>query len=96
MNPLSFEARDRSPGRPEGWDDELDGECVALDIMDHTDLLSGANIMYSLWRPTPEELGALLAGGAVRLGIFGVQHPVVNLAVLEKEHLEPLGVSTPG
>jgi len=85
MKPLKFADRTRSVGKPEGWDEELDGPCETLDIYDHIDVQTGANIMFSLWRPDMSELQALLNGGAVRLGIFGVGHPVVNQAVVSQE-----------
>ncbi|MEV4934600.1 hypothetical protein [Sphingobium sp. LSP13-1-1.1] len=75
-------AGSRPLGAPSGWDQQLDGGCATLPIVDAVDELSGFNFMYSVWRPTPDELAALAAGGAIRLGIMGTAHPVVNMAVL--------------
>jgi hypothetical protein len=75
-------AGSRPLGAPNGWDQQLDGDCVTLPVVDAVDELSGFNFIYSLWRPTPDELAALVEGGAIRLGIMGNTHPVVNMAVL--------------
>ena len=69
-------------GKPKDWDDDLDGECVNLFVADAVDHLSGFPIMFSVYRPTPDDLIALNQGGAIRLGVVGVTHPVVQLAVI--------------
>lgn len=50
---------------------ETQDEFHALAIKDEIDPASGANMMISLWEPTPEELAHLNAGGFVRLSIMG-------------------------
>ena len=72
-------------GAPKGWDQQLDGACGVLPVINAVDELSGFNFMYSVWRPTPEELDMLTKGGAIRLGIMCEAHPVVNMAVLTPE-----------
>lgn len=69
-------------GAPKDWDQRLDGDCVPLPVADAVDPLSGHNFMYSVWRPTAAEIEALQAGGAIRLGVAGHVHPVVNMTVL--------------
>lgn len=96
MRFLPFKESTRRFAPPSGWDQELDGPCGTLEILDHVDLQSGANFMYSLWRPTKEELVALADGGAIRLGIMGAVHPVINMAVLGREICEAAGVADPG
>lgn len=71
----------RPLGAPKEWDQELDGECGVLFVVDHVDTLSGQNFQYSFYRPNAEDLAAINAGGVLRLGIMGTSHPVLNMAV---------------
>ena len=73
----------RRIGAPQGWDHTLDGECGTIFVTDAVDTLSGQNMMYSVYQPTPEDLCALMSGGAIRLGIMGTAHPVFQLGVLD-------------
>lgn len=82
----------RRIGKPRDWDDELDGGCGDIFVTDAIDTQSGHNFMYSVYRPTPEDLAALNAGGALRLGILGRSHPVFNMAVLGPHTCEESGV----
>lgn len=72
----------RRIGAPANWDAELDGAVGTIFVTDAVDTLSGMNFMYSVYQPTPDDLAALNAGGAIRLGIMGRQHPVFQLCVL--------------
>lgn len=85
-------AGSRPLGAPREWDQQLDGACGVLPVADAIDEQSGFNFMYSVWRPTPEELAALQAGGALRLGIMGNSHPVINLGVIDASLCEAAGV----
>ncbi len=80
----------RPLGAPKGWDQELDGECGVLFVVDHVDTLSGQNFQYSFYRPTQEEIDQLMVGGALRLGIMGTSHPVLNMAVFSAELTQDL------
>lgn len=85
----------RRIGAPRDWNAELDGEVGTIFVTDAIDTLSGMNIMYSVYQPTAEDLAALNAGGAIRLGIMGRSHPVFQLCVLnpaacEQAELEPM------
>lgn len=84
MKICNFEGA-RPLGAPQGWDQSLDGACGVLPIVDAIDEQSRFNFMYSVWRPTAEELELLSAGGAIRLGIMGRVHPVIQMAVLTPE-----------
>ena len=75
----------RRIGAPRDWDAELDGEVGTIFVADAVDTLSGMNFMYSVYKPSAEEIAALLNGGAIRLGIMGRSHPVFQLAVLTPE-----------
>jgi len=81
----------RPLGAPKGWDNELDGECGVLYVVDHVDLQSGQNFQYSFYKPTEADIDALRRGGALRLGIMGTSHPVINLGVFSPELTEELG-----
>jgi hypothetical protein len=82
----------RRIGKPKDWVSELDGECGDIFVMDAIDTLSGQNFMYSLYKPTPEDLAALNNGGALRLGIAGRSHPVFNMAVVSPRLAEAAGL----
>lgn len=72
----------RRIGAPRDWDHELDGECGAIFVVDSIDTLSGMNFMYSVYKPTDDEIEELKNGGVIRLGIMGKAHPVFQLGVL--------------
>lgn len=69
-------------GAPRDWDQILDGECGSIFVTDSVEVQSGMNIMYSVYKPTDEEIEALRNGGLIRLGIMGKSHPVFQLGVL--------------
>ena len=65
-------------GAPAGWDQKA-LPCGALPIT-RTEV-EGHAVMVSFWRPEPEELAALVNGGAIALFIHGTSHPVVSVGV---------------
>lgn len=65
-------------GAPAGWD-QKELPCGALPVT-RTEV-EGHRAMVSFWRPEPEELVALNAGGTVALFIYGDTHPVVAMGV---------------
>ena len=82
----------RRIGAPKDWDAELDGEVGTIFVADAIDMLSGMNMMYSIYQPTPEDLAALNAGGAIRLGIMGTRHPVFQLCALTRGLCDQVGL----
>lgn len=80
----------RPLGAPKGWDDELDGKCGVLHVVDHVDVQSGQNFQYSFYKPTEEDIDAFRRGGMLRLGVMGTSHPVISLAVLSSKVVECL------
>ena len=82
----------RPIGAPRDWDADLDGSVGTIFVTDAIDTLSGQNIMYSVYQPTEEDLAALNAGGAIRLGIMGRGHPVFQLCVLKPERCAEAGL----
>lgn len=83
MMPKHISNATRVLGKPTDWDDDANGQCVGLPILDYQDPATQINYMISMWEPTPEELKALNAGAAVKLWVCGVQHPVVAVGVGE-------------
>lgn len=82
----------RHIGKPKDWVDELDGPCGALPVLNAEDLLVG-NVMYSFYQPTLEDLAALNAGGALRMGILGTVHPVLRMCVAERDLCDAIGLT---
>lgn len=72
----------REIGRPADWDDALDGPCGSVHVRDEIDALSGCNVMWTLWKPTAEELDVLRGGGMLKLGIMGRIHPVIRMEIV--------------
>jgi len=68
----------RTFGAPEGWD-QSKGECLGLPIADVE--TQHGNFMVSNWKPTAEEIAAIVANGSIELWIGGTSHPVVMLSV---------------
>lgn len=69
----------RPIGKPKDWDEARDGKCSALHVrFDHH---PGGTFMTSAWRPEADEIGWMLAGANIHLGISAPRHPVVNLGV---------------
>lgn len=84
MRPVEFVGQTILFGPPEGWDQARDGKCVVLPVKVESDGQNQSAVSY--WKPSREELAALIAGAAVRLSIVGMQPPVW-IAV---EHIEEL------
>lgn len=85
----------RRIGAPKNWQADLDGEVGTIFVTDAVDTLSGMNFMYSIYKPTTEEIAAVINGGVLRLGIMGHSHPVFQLgflgpSVAEKCELVPM------
>jgi len=74
MIPTTIKDANRTYVRPSDWDASLQGECVDLPVRVQDDLHQSA------WRPTPDELAILNAGGVAVLTVWGHQ-PVVALGV---------------
>jgi hypothetical protein len=76
MDIMTIDGAVANPGAPKNWDPEL-GTCGGLPIRVVRKVDSN-EIAYceSAWRPTPEELAILNAGGNVVLRVVGWQCPV--------------------
>lgn len=72
-------------GKPKGWVEELDGPCYPIYVTATVDVQTGHTVLYSVYKPTDEEIEELKAGGVIRLGVVGKTHPVFQLGVLSKE-----------
>lgn len=64
---------------PADWDPATNGHCAGLFI--RVDQSDGLTYMRSAWDVQHDETLHLLAGAKMVLGISGIQHPVVNMAV---------------
>lgn len=89
MQPAIINGATEAPGQPKGWDSERSGAVSALFIRREVD--GGVPWMRSAWDAEQKEIGLLLAGAKVVLGVAGVQHPVVNMRVAElPDDFEPV------
>lgn len=77
MEIVKIEGATRVLGAPADWDN-TQGECVGLPIVDHPE-----GWMISEWRPTQEEMRALIEGGSIRLWVQGSAHPAVSIEAIE-------------
>ncbi|MDX2277756.1 MAG: hypothetical protein NW206_20075 [Hyphomonadaceae bacterium] len=67
MTPWHFVGQERVLEAPSQWDHKTEGECGALPIR----VVDGGCL--SVWKPSPEELATLNAGGAVTSWTQGPQ-----------------------
>lgn len=79
MNPVRIEGATIPLGKPEGWDEGEAGHCSTLWV--RPDIDGGLPFLRSAWEVTVNEIGLLLAGAKVQLGVCAKQHPVVNLGL---------------
>jgi len=78
MEPTQHATNNAVLGAPANWDQQT-LSCSALPITRTT--IDGYSALISFWRPTPDELQQLQAGGLVTLCVHGPIHPVVSLGV---------------
>lgn len=78
MEIVKIEGATRVLGAPADWD-ESQGICMGLPIVDHPE-----GWMISEWRPTHEEMRALIEGGSIRLWVQGSSHPAVSIEAIER------------
>jgi len=80
---------------PENWDQEKDGKCGSLFV--RCDLIGPNKIieLCSCWKPTPEELALLNAGGAVEVGLCIPNQPAMRVGVVP-EAVAPMGYDEHG
>lgn len=77
MSPVEFEGQSLLLGPPPGTPR---GECGALPVLIEEGGTFGRTYC-SYWKPSAEELAALVAGGHVRLRVRGNGHPPVSVDV---------------
>ena len=65
-------------GKPAGWDDQVNGECVTLPAVQAV-TTDGLHVYHTFYDPTPEQLARLNAGQPVRLSIYSRSHPVISI-----------------
>jgi hypothetical protein len=71
-------------GAPPNWDPEKDGACGVLPVRAgmHS---PGVPCMVSEWKPSPEEIAVLAAGGSIFLSVVGATHPVVAVYIADEK-----------
>jgi hypothetical protein len=75
-------------GAPSNWDEKLDGPCNALPIRAGVHGDRKLLTYTSAWRPTAEELAALIAGAVVEVELVGQQPPMIVRVVQYVPELE--------
>lgn len=66
-------------GAPQDWDPKVHGDCNVLHVRPSID--HGIPFLTSAWEPEADEVGWLLAGAKIELGISGRTHPVVRMGI---------------
>lgn len=75
MTPVPIQDHTRTFVSPTNFNEPC-GDLQIADVMD-----GELNIMYSAWKPTEDEIKALICGGCVILGVVGNAHPIVRMHV---------------
>ena len=88
MNAVDTPLTTHRLGAPSNWDAAQNGDCSVLPVV-----ADGVTIA-SYWKPSREELAALVAGGLVRLSVFSGGQPPVAVDVMCPEFTH--GVNNPG
>lgn len=65
---------------PENWDEEKFGKCGILWVRRQTEPLVE---LFSAWKPSPEELALLNAGGVVEVGLCTMMQCAMSVNVVE-------------
>lgn len=88
MNPVIIPDATSVLPAPANWDSESNGRCGALHV--RSEVIDGVQFLHSAWEPNTDEIGAMLVGAKVLLGVTPVRtgessysHPVVHLGTLE-------------
>jgi hypothetical protein len=88
MKAIEFEGQTTMLTPPKDWDNDGEHKCGNLPILSTT--IDGLPFLFSLWKPSADELKQLAAGGYVRLQIVSDSHPPVALSVLDHSAVEEL------
>jgi hypothetical protein len=92
MQPIHFAESNFCYKAPADWDEKTNGPCADLHVFQNDDSIS------SVWKPSPEELAQLNAGGAVVLTVVANFQPPVRLWTAPLEPItedEPVVESVP-
>lgn len=82
MRPTVTRGAQHNYQKPENWDEEKDGPCGDLQVRKELYGERGIIQCVSTWKPSAEELRALLAGGVIELLICSVDQPPCALCVV--------------
>lgn len=83
MRPVKIKGQNAEFGKPPNWDDAALGPCGALPLRREVVGAGTKAFMshYSNWKPSPDEVAALQAGGVVELECCSLQ-PAVSVIVV--------------
>lgn len=79
MNPVDFAQSNRVYTHPK---DMTEKDCQDLHVC-QTEDSNGLPLLISVWQPTPQEVGEILLGKPVYLGVIGSQHPPVFVTAID-------------
>lgn len=77
MRPIKFPGFTNVYHAPEGWDEEENGECSSLHVLEST---SG---LISVWKPSFREIMQMLFGKKLALCVMSTAQPPVALYIVD-------------
>jgi hypothetical protein len=81
MRPARIENHTSCIGKPANWDElSPDRDCGALFVRKEVE--HGIQFLKSAWEPSTAEIGMMLSGSMIVLGVSSPEHPVINMSVL--------------
>ena len=81
MYPTTFHPEERVISPPTGQHEEMSGLRAVIGTVEGTDTC----VMTSYWKPTPEDLERLRAGGGIYLTVMCDRHPPVLMTTCANE-----------
>lgn len=78
MNPTHIPNANRRLGPPRDWDEERNGPCEVLELLDTGEFFQSA------WVPDSQEVACIQAGAPIVVTVWGRSHPPIAVAVMPK------------
>lgn len=79
MQPVAPRGATHTFSKPENWNEAEHGTCGALEI--RVEQAAAGPLLVSAWKPSPDEIALLTAGGVIELQIVGPTHPPVWVSI---------------